>query len=70
MIKTVKLALIALFLVMAGVLLTWFKLTQPRILVLRGGRVSGIDIKTGQVMTLGRITGLSGKDIVSIAVAK
>ena len=34
MIKTVKLALIALFLVMAGVLLTWFKLTQPRILVL------------------------------------
>jgi len=33
-IRSLKLTLIATFLVMAGVLLTWFKLTQPRILVL------------------------------------
>ncbi len=38
--------------------------------VVAGGALHSIDIKTGQVMTLGRITGLSGKDIVSIAVAK
>lgn len=34
MIKSVKLSLIAIFLVMAGLLLTWFKLTQPRILII------------------------------------
>ena len=38
--------------------------------VVAGGALHSIDIKTGQVMTLGRITGLSGKDIVSIAVMK
>ena len=38
--------------------------------VVAGGALHSIDIKTGQVMTLGRIAGLSGKDIVSIAVAK
>ena len=38
--------------------------------VVAGGALHSIDIKTGQVTTLGRIAGLSGKDIVSIAAAK
>ena len=38
--------------------------------VVAGGALHSLDIKTGQVTTLGRIAGLSGKDIVSIAAAK
>lgn len=38
--------------------------------VVAGGALHNLDIKTGQVTTLGRITGLSGKDILSIAAAK
>jgi hypothetical protein len=38
--------------------------------VVAGGALHSIDIKTGQLTTAGRITGLSGKEIVSIAVAK
>ncbi len=38
--------------------------------VVAGGALHSIDIKTGQMATLGRIAGLSGKDVVSIAVTK
>lgn len=38
--------------------------------VVAGGALHSIDIKTGQLVTLGRIAGLSGKDVLSIAVAK
>ena len=38
--------------------------------VVAGGALHSLDIKTGQLTTLGRITGLSGKDILSIAATK
>ena len=38
--------------------------------IVAGGALHSIDIKTGKVMTVGKITGLAGKDVVSIAVTK
>lgn len=38
--------------------------------IVAGGALHGIDIKTGKVTTVGKITGLSGKDVISIAVTK
>lgn len=38
--------------------------------VVAAGALHGLDIRTGQLTPMGRIAGLSGKDIVSIAVTK